>query len=449
MKDHVFYASLKATYPVIDRGEGVYLWDTSGKRYLDGCSGALVANIGHGVKEVADAIDRQLRRVAFAHRSQFTSGPLISLAELIAEMAPPGMNWVNFVSGGSEATETAMKMAREYYIERGKPAKYQVVARWQSYHGNSIGALSMSGHIGRRRRYAPMLVDFPHAVPAYCYRCPFDKRPENCALECAADIERAIVSAGPENVAAVIIEPVVGSSLGAVPAPDGYLQAVRDTCTKYDVLLIADEVMTGFGRTGANFGVDHWKVVPDMIVCAKGASGGYAPLGAVVLTDEVHRAFREGSGKFAHGFTYGGNPVAAAAGVAVLEYLKNHDLVNASLERGRYLMAGLKRLQESCSMVGDVRGMGLMTGIEFVSDRRTKEPFPVKSGVTDMVKSVAFSKGLILYPAPGCADGVRGDTVMVAPPLVIKDSEIDELLAIIEETLREIEARVPGLEKRT
>ena len=435
MSDHVFYANLKKNYPVVERGEGIYLWDTTGKRYIDACCGALVANIGHGVKEVARAIAEQAEAVAFAHRSQFTNKPLQRMAEIITSLAPEGIEWVNFVSGGSEATETAMKMAREYHIERGKPSKYKVVARWQSYHGNSMGALSMSGHVARRRRYNPMLIDFPHAAPCYCYRCPFAKEPSSCSLECADDMELTILREGPENVAAVILEPIVGSTIGAAVPKDGYLQRVRDVCDRYDVLLIADEVMTGLGRTGANFAVDHWNVVPDMICMAKGLSGGYAPMGAVAVQRHVYETFLKGSGKFAHGFTYGGNPLAAAAGAAVLEYVVQHDLVGNARRMGDYLLEGLRRLAGEFPTIGDVRGLGLMTAIEFVKDRATKEPFPPDKGVTDMVVRVAFETGMTLYPAPACADGIKGDAVMIAPPLTVTKSEIDMILEMLADVL--------------
>jgi len=438
MIDHVFYPNLKHEYPVIVKGKGIYLWDTDGKKYVDACSGALVSNIGHGVEEIRDAIFNQLKEVEFAHRFKFTNKPLQELAAKIVQMTPEGLNWVSFVSGGSEATESAMKLAREYFIEKGKPTKYKVISRWQSYHGNSLGALSMSGNPGRRKRYAPLLVDFPHVSPAYCYRCPYDKHQDTCSLECALEIEKTILKEGPENVAAVILEPVVGSSLGAAVPKDGYMQKVREICDTYDVLFIADEVMTGVGRTGENFAVDHWNVSPDIITLAKGLSGGYVPLGAMVVKDFIHETFKNGSGKFAHGFTYGGNPVAAAAGVAVLNYVEKHDLINNSKVMGKYLMEKLQELKEKYEFIGDVRGLGLMTGVEFVKDKETKQPFEDSKAITDKVVNTALDKGLMLYAAGSCADGTKGDAVMIAPPLTVTKEEIDMIITLFEDVINTV-----------
>jgi len=436
--DHVFYPNLKQQYPVIVKGKGIYLWDSNGKKYVDACSGALVSNVGHGVEEIRDAIFDQLKEVEFAHRFKFTNKPLQELAAKIVQMAPEGLNWVSFVSGGSEATESAMKLAREYFVEKGKPTKYKVISRWQSYHGNSLGALSMSGNTGRRKRYAPLLVDFPHVSPAYCYRCPYDKQPESCGLECALEIEKAILKEGPENVAAVILEPVVGSTIGAAVPKDGYMQKVREICDTYDVLFIADEVMTGIGRTGKNFAMDHWNVSPDIITLAKGLSGGYVPLGAMLVKDFIHEAFKNGSGKFAHGFTYGGNPVAAAAGVAVLNYVEKNDLINNSNVMGKYLMEKLQALKEKYEFIGDVRGLGLMTGVEFVKDKKTKQPFEPSKSITDKLVSTALEKGLMLYAAGLCADGTKGDAVMIAPPLTVTKDEIDMIMMLFEEVIKTV-----------
>jgi len=438
MRDHVFYPNLKNDYPVVDKGKGIYLWDIDGKKYIDACSGALVSNIGHGVDEVKEAMTKQLEQVEFAHRFKFTNRPLQQLAGMICDMAPEGIEWVIFVSGGSEATETAMKMSREYFIEKGKPTKYKIISRWQSYHGNTLGALSMSGNIGRRRRYAPLLADFPHVAPPYCYRCPFGKDPKLCNLECAQDIENAIIKEGAENVAAVILEPISGSSIGAIVPKDGYMQAVREICTKHDVLFIADEVMTGVGRTGKNFAVDHWNVVPDMICMAKGLSGGYAPLGAVAVQDFIHETFKNGSGKFAHGFTFGSNPIAAAAGMAVVRYVRENNLVENSYKVGQYLLEKLNLLKDKYWFIGDVRGLGLMTGVEFVKDKETKEPFEQAKGITDKVVSTALKMGLMLYGAPLCADGTKGDAIMIAPPLTVTEHEIDMIIDAFEEVLNKI-----------
>ncbi len=441
MKDAVFYRDLSQKLPVVSHGEGIYLYDREGKRYIDGCSGALVSNIGHGVSEVADAVAEQVRRVAFAHLMQFANRPLSELANLIAEMAPAGGR-TYFVSGGSEATETALKMARQYHLERGKVRKHKVIARWRSYHGNTLGALSMSGHTARRRKYDELLLDFPHIEPPYCYRCPYELQHPSCGIRCAKELELAILREGPENVSAFIAEPISGSSIACLVPPPEYLPMIREICDRYDVLFIADEVMTGFGRTGANFGVDHWRVVPDLMAFGKGISGGYSPLGGVLALEKVHEVFEKGSGAFVHGHTYGGNPVSAAAGLATLTYIKKHGLVQRAAQTGEYLHKRLLELADEVDIVGDVRGLGLMQGLEFVKDRQTAAPFDPGLGLTNRVLARAKQRGLLLYPGTGCVDGVAGDSVIVAPPLITTPDQIDEIVDILAEVLKEIAVEV-------
>jgi len=270
--DHVFYRVPRKIYPKADRAEGVYIYDTEGKKYIDGSGGAAVVGIGHGIKEITEAMFQQAERISFAHSSHFTSQSAIDLASKLVGLSPKGLNRVYFLSGGSEAVETSIKLARQYQVERGKPHKYKVISRWTSYHGNTLGALALSGHTVRRRYYLPLIQHTPHIVPAYCYRCPFGLRPEKCELECALDLEKTLLYEGPDFVSAFIAEPIVGATAGALVPKDGYFQKIREICDHYDILFIADEVMTGIGRTGKNFGVDHWGVVPDMIVAAKGLS---------------------------------------------------------------------------------------------------------------------------------------------------------------------------------
>ncbi|HOU77581.1 MAG TPA: aminotransferase class III-fold pyridoxal phosphate-dependent enzyme, partial [Syntrophales bacterium] len=324
-EDHVFYRNLNRFYPAVRRGEGIYLYDTEGKAYIDGSGGAVVAALGHGLREIETAMLAQLGNVAFAHGSQFTSPAAVELAARLVAMAPDNMSRVYFLSGGSEAVETAVKMARQYQVDRGKPMKFKVISRWTSYHGNTLGALALSGHTGRRRYYQPLIQHTPHIVPAYCYRCPCGRKPESCALECADDLEKTILYEGPDSVSAFLAEPVVGATAGALVPKDGYFQRIREICDRYDVLLIVDEVMTGIGRTGRNFAVDHWGVKPDMIVCAKGLGAGYYPVFGVITTEAVHRAIKEGNGNFVHGHTYSQNPLACATALAVLEYIEKHD----------------------------------------------------------------------------------------------------------------------------
>src|SRR5438067_9354608 len=315
---HVLVRDFRRRYIVADHAEGVYVWDEDGKRYLDGSAGSsAVVSIGHGVAEIADVMAEQAKRLAYAPMHMFTHRPIIELADLIAELAPGSLNKVWFVSGGSEATENAVKLARQYHMENGKGTKFIVISRWQSFHGNTFGAMGYGGHTFRRRRYLPMVQNAPHIPPAYRYRCDYCADRPACTLKCADALEKEVRRQGPDNVAAFIAEPVVGAALGAVPAPDGYFQRIREICDKYDVLFIADEVMTGFGRTGTNFGINHWGVVPDLIATAKGVSGGYTPLGAVIATDELVEVLECNAANFVAGHTYTGNPLSSAVGLAV------------------------------------------------------------------------------------------------------------------------------------
>lgn len=435
--DHVFYRSPKKFYPTADRAEGIYIYDTDGKRYIDGSGGAVVVGIGHGVKEVADAMLGQAGRVAFAHGSQFTTAAAVELASKLVEFSPPGLNKVYFLSGGSEAIETAVKMARQYQVERGQSSKYKVISRWTSYHGNTLGALALSGHTGRRKIYLPLMQHTPHIAPAYCYRCPFGATPENCSLECALDLEKTILYEGPDSVSAFLAEPIVGATAGVLVPKDGYFQKIREICDRYDVLLISDEVMTGMGRTGKNFGIDHWNVVPDMIVVGKGLASGYSPIYTVVVKEAIHTAIKEGSGVFIHGHTYSQNPLSCAIGCAVMDYLAKHDLISKSARRGDYLLKALQTLYRH-ELVGDIRGKGLFAGIEFVRDRKTKTTFDPKLRLNAQVAGRAFEKGLITYPGGGGADGVNGDHLVLAPPLIIQEKDIDAMVTILDETFSEI-----------
>ncbi len=289
-KDHVFYRNPRKFYPTAERGKGIYIYDSEGKEYIDGSSGAAVANIGHGVKEIQDAMIKQAELISFCHGSQFTTDKAIELADKICALAPPGLERVYYNSGGSEAVETAVKMARQYQVDRGVPSKFKVISRWTSYHGNTLGALALGGHTGRRKYYQPMIMHTPHIVPCYCYRCPFDLKPEACQVECAKDLEKMIFYEGPDSVSAFIAEPAVGATAGALVPKDGYFQKIREICDKYDVLLIADEVITGFGRTGEWFALGRWGVQPDIMTFAKGVTSGYLPLGGIQISGEIREA---------------------------------------------------------------------------------------------------------------------------------------------------------------
>jgi len=424
---YVFYRDLNLDYIPITRAEGVYMWDDRGRRYLDGCAGALVVNVGHSRPEVAEAIAEQVGRVAFTHLSRFANEPLLELAAEIAAMTPGDLNRCYFVSGGSEGTETAVKLVRQYWLEKDRPSKHKVIARQGSFHGNTLGALSMTGHLPRRAKYLPLLLEFPHIAPAYCYHCPFGAEHPDCGLRCAHELEREIEAQGAGTVAAFIAEPIVGAAAGALVPPPEYFPIVREICDRHEVLLICDEVMCGFGRTGENFGIDHWSVVPDVLVSSKGLGGGYSPLGVVVATDEVHDAIQQGSGRFVHGHTYGGNPVSCAAGLAVLRIVKRENLVQRARENGTYLrqrMEGLRRYPA----VGDVRGLGLMQAIELVRDRQTRESLDKGLEAAQVVsENILRHGGVRVYPGNGGYNGA-GDHILVGPPLCITREEIDELV---------------------
>ncbi len=426
----VFYRAPALRYPTIARGEGVFLWDTDGRQYLDGASGALVANLGHGRREIAQAMAEQAERIAFAHTMRFTSAAQEELAQRIAALLPFGLRHTYPVSGGSEAIETAIKLARQYFLEVGEPQRFRVLARWASYHGNSLGALSASGHIMRRRPYAPLL------SPAFAHFSPPDPGcpgvAEDGECDCTRALRAAVERAGPASVAAILIEPVGGSANSGLVPHAGYMEAVRRIATECGALLIADEVMTGFGRTGRVLGMEHFGVAPDLVTAAKGLSGGYAPLGAVIANDRVYEAVRAGSGRFAHGFTYGGHPVACAAGAKALEILARERLVVRAAEMGALLRAGLEELGARQESVVEVRGLGLMQALVLPTDAR---PGARAARLSDF----AFDEGLIVYAGSGGPDGVLGDHVLVAPPLIVAPAEIDALLERLERSLTRLD----------
>lgn len=427
--DNMFYRAVSKKLLEVDRGEGIYLYDTVGNKYIDACSGAAVSNLGHAHPVIVEAITEQAKKVAFSHLSRWTSRPIQELADLVGELAPGSLNKLYLVSGGSEATESALKMARQYYVERdGQSSKYRIISRWKSFHGNTIGALSMTGD-KRRKKYTPLLLNFPHIAPAYCYRCPFGKCQETCQVDCALDLERALKMEGPEYVAAFIAEPVGGAACGAIVPHKDYFKIIRQICDHYDILFIDDEVMAGFGRTGSMFSIDDFGVVPDMICAAKGMSAGYSPLGAVIAKEEIFEAFKRGSGIFVHGHTYGGNPLSGAVALAVVKTLVADNIVENVRTVGAYLLARLQEQLLPFSFVGDVRGKGLMLGVEIVKDKETKEPYPVKLGMAEKLTVTLVKHGVIVYPGTGNADGENGDQFLLAPPLILTKDQADELVA--------------------
>jgi len=428
---HVFYRRMAHSYPVIDRGEGVYLYDTQGKRYLDASGGAVVAVLGHGLAEIAQVMAGQAGRAAYVHGTMFTSQALEEYANALAQVTP--ITDVRFfpLSSGSEAVETAIKVARQAQMADGYEQKHIVIGRWGSYHGTTLGALAVSGRPRMRKPYLPMIRDMPRIPPPYCFRCPFRLDHPDCDMACAHALEEIIRLMGPENVAAFIAEPISGASLGAAVPPPGYWPLVREICDRYSVLVIADEVMTGFGRTGRWFAIEQWDVSPDILVAAKGASGGYFPLSLTGVRGGLVESIRKRYGDFAHGGTFSHHAVGSAVGLAVLRYLQDKNLVAASAAKGDMLGEKLATALSGLPVVGDIRGEGLMWGVEFVADRQTKRPFRREDDFARRVADAAFEQGLIVYPSIGCVDGILGDLVMVAPPLTIGEAELDVLVTLL------------------
>lgn len=446
------------------RGEGVDLWDADGKKYLDLAGSAAVNFIGHGVPEISAAMAAQAAKLEFVHTSQFTTPVAEAYAQELLAFAGEKFRGgaVYFTSGGSESIETALKLARQYQVEIGQSRRYQILSRQQSYHGSTLGALSVSGNKRRREIYLPMIREFAHVGMPYCYRCAFDCADgcRNCGQEYAAELDRAIDSSEGE-AAAFIFEPLSGATLGAVVPPPGYLQSVAEICRRHGVLLIADEVMTGMGRTGRNFAVDHWlgknedgdgngerkaaNLAPDILVTAKGLSSGYAPLGAVIASQKIIDAIANGSGSFLHGFTYNAHPIALAAGRAVLRHLQQNKLVEAadstrpgtSAAHFRQALARLRDSDPSNGAIGDVRGLGLLWAVEFVADKKSKRPFPVEQNFCARVAAAASQRGLLVYPMQGCVDGTSGDHILLAPPAVITQDEIDWSVDQLSASIRE------------
>jgi adenosylmethionine-8-amino-7-oxononanoate aminotransferase len=421
----LFSRNFKKTYPIAARGEGCWIIDQNGRRFLDAAGQAAVVSIGHGVPEIGRAMAEQSGRIAFAHTSQFHTAPAERLAARLLELAPANFRnggRVYFTSGGSEATETAIKLARQFHLESGQPGRYRVISRRQSYHGSTLGAMAVSGNVARRAPYAPLIPEWGHIEPCFCFHCPFDKTFPQCELACAEDLDTFLLKHEPEQAAAFIFEPVVGATLGAAPSPEGYAARIAEICRKHKILLIADEVMTGMGRTGKPFAVEHWGVEPDLILVGKGVASGYAPLGAVLVSARVVQAFERGSGAFMHGFTYQAHPVCAAAGNAVLDYLEARKLFERVNPAGNRLREALAPLLEH-PHVGDIRGLGLLLGVEFLKDRTTREPFPKADNIAEKIRQAAVSEGVLTYPTQGCVDGQRGDHILLAPPFTISSEE--------------------------
>ncbi len=425
----VFYRSPKSKYPIAQRADGVYLYDQHNNAYLDGSGGAAVSCLGYNHPDVIEAIKAQLDKVPFAHSAFFTNQPQEELAQRLADRFPESGARVYFLSGGSEANETALKLARQYWLAKGIPGKYKVISREQSYHGNTLGALSVSGNAQRRITYGPMLQDWPRIPPCYSYRYQQpDESAEQYALRAANSLEQSLLEAGPDSVAAFIAEPIVGATLGVVAAETGYFKRIREICDQYNVLLILDEVMCGAGRTGSYFAFEHDDIIPDIITLAKGLGGGYQPLGACLCRCSIHDTIVESCGSFAHGHTYIGHATACAAGIAVMQVLDEHALLTRIASIGDQIRSRLHAQFSGHPYVGDIRGRGLFIGIEIVRDRESRQAFDNSAALAATLKQRGMDNGLIIYPGSGSVDGKCGTHVLLAPPFIYEDRHVDELI---------------------
>lgn len=436
---HVFGRNARTDLPVAVSGEGCYLLDRDGKRYLDGSGGAAVSCLGHSNDEVKEAIKQQLDALAFAHTGFFTSEPAEALADKLIKHAPEGLDRVYFVSGGSEAVEAAIKLARQYHVERGEDERDILIARRQSYHGNTLGALAASGNLWRRQMFNPILVETRHIAPCYAWR---DQRLDETAFaygqRVANELEAEILALGPDKVMGFIAEPVVGATLGAVPAVKGYFERIREICDQYGVLLILDEVMCGMGRTGHIYACAEDSVSPDILTIAKGLGAGYQPIGAMLASRKIYDTIAKGSGFFQHGHTYLGHPVATAGASKVFDIISSESMMEQVRAKGAQLIAALTDRFGQHPHIGDIRGRGLFLGLEFVADRETKKPFDPQKAIHKHFKAAAFEAGLICYPMGGTIDGQHGDHVLLAPPFIINDSQINECVDKIDIALTKV-----------
>jgi len=426
---HVFHRNPRNQLPMAVAGEGMVLIDQQGKRYLDASGGAAVSCLGHGHPRVVEAIRRQVGELAYAHTSFFTTAPAEELAAMLADAAPGSLNHVYFLSGGSEAVEAALKLARQYHVEVGQPQRRHVIARRQSYHGNTLGALAIGGNAWRREMFLPLLIEAHHVAPCYAYRDRAEGESDaQYAQRLADELEQKIIELGADQVAAFVAETVVGATAGAVPPVADYFRKIRAVCDKYGVLLILDEVMSGMGRTGYLFACEEDDVVPDILAIAKGLGAGYQPIGAMLCSDRIYDAVLQGSGFFQHGHTYIGHATACAAAVAVQKTIQEEGLLANVRQRGEQLRAELHQAFAGHANVGDIRGRGLFVGVELVADRGSKAPLDPALRTHARIKSEAMQRGLLVYPMGGTIDGRRGDHVLLAPPFIATPADISEIV---------------------
>jgi adenosylmethionine-8-amino-7-oxononanoate aminotransferase len=439
MTSHIFPRHTKSSLPIAVKGEGSYIFDDSGKSYLDASGGAAVSCLGHAHPTVIKALHRQLDELTYAHTSFFTSEQAEKLADRLCLEAPKGIDRVYLVSGGSEAIEAALKLARQYYVEKGEPNRKAIIARQQSYHGNTLGALAAGGNKWRRDQFAPLLIDTHHIAPCFAYRGKNESEDDfDYGQRVANELEHKLLELGPNTVMAFIAEPVVGATAGAVTAVDGYFRRIREICDKYGVLLILDEVMCGMGRTGYLYACEHDETRPDIICIAKGLGAGYQPIGAMLCSSEIYAIIENGSGFFQHGHTYLGHPMAAAAANAVLDVLIDQNLLSDVRPKGDALENLLHSKFNQHPHIGDIRGRGLFRAIELVGDRDTKAPFDPELKIAAKIKKSAQNNGLLCYPMSGTIDGKLGDHVLLAPPFVISNNELDELVHKLSVTIDQV-----------
>ncbi len=440
MTKGVFEGQVGSPRPTISYGQGIYLFDADGRRYIDACSGAISANLGHGLEEIARAGYEQAIRVAFTYRSQFRNAPAEDLAQTLISLAPKGFGRVLFVNSGSEATEAALRMALQYWQARGLGSKSRFLSRKVSYHGMTFGALGVSGHFYRRYGYQDILWSSPQVEASYCYRCPFGQAPEHCHLECAQDLERAILAEGPENIAAFVAEPIVGAAGAALVPKPQYFSRIREICDRYDVLLIIDEVLTGLGRTGNWYAISDFSVSPDLLLVGKGLGAGYSPMGAVLISEKIAENLETSSnGSRIFGHTYGGNPQSAAIAMAVLQFIVTHGLIAQIRRLGSLFGSLLRDMAERHPIIGDVRGIGLLWGIELVADRDTRTPFDGSLRMADRLTDTAFATGLLVYPSRGQLSHLFGDAVLLAPPFIATEQNLYEIVNQLDFSFSQLE----------
>ncbi|MQG18270.1 MAG: aminotransferase class III-fold pyridoxal phosphate-dependent enzyme [SAR202 cluster bacterium] len=438
--NNVFYGSFGKEYLDIVRGEGVYIYDSNGKKYLDAASGVCVVSVGHGNEEIISAISNQIKQISFTY-GVADNIPRQKLAKKLDEWAPSGMGNTKtiFSSSGAEANESAIKLSFQYHQERGNLNKTKIIGRWQSYHGNTVSTLSVGGRTSWRNSYAPLLHDSLHISPPYCYRCSSTDSHSSCAEYFANELQQVIQREGADNISAFIAEPIIGTSMSAVVPPKGYYEIIRSICDDNDIVFIADEVMSGMGRTGKKWGIEHWNVSPDIITTSKGVGAGYSPISVSIFSEKIWQAIASGSGSTTHSSTYGGNPLSCAVGCAVIDYIEKNDLISNAEVMGEKLMTKLSEELSDIPYVGDIRGKGLLIGIEIVSDKNSKDIFDPKLDLAHKIEDEARKNGLIILSGvPGLVNGVGGDHLEICPPYIIDEGHVNFIASTLKKSISDV-----------